>query len=150
MAAADAIWWIFIEPKAGREDATSLMHFVALQRPKETGKISSDPGLCRMHEVIAHTGAALRLDARRLEVLRWNPAWTSLQVFADSKPTFELIAKISEYLTSNYIAGIGPSSPRIYSWIWFNKLLSLQGSGRRLRDLPSPSESTLRLTVDLN
>ncbi|KAJ6586639.1 hypothetical protein B0H10DRAFT_1832260, partial [Mycena sp. CBHHK59/15] len=43
MAAVDAIWRIFIEPKAGREDPTSLTHFVALHRPKETGKIGSDP-----------------------------------------------------------------------------------------------------------
>ncbi|KAG1811373.1 uncharacterized protein BJ212DRAFT_1465633 [Suillus subaureus] len=33
MACADAIWCIFIEPKAARDDATSLMHFVALNRP---------------------------------------------------------------------------------------------------------------------
>jgi hypothetical protein len=30
MACADAIWCIFIEPKAARDDAMSLMHFVAL------------------------------------------------------------------------------------------------------------------------
>ncbi|KAJ6567851.1 hypothetical protein B0H10DRAFT_2200069 [Mycena sp. CBHHK59/15] len=105
MAAADAIWRIFIEPKAGREDPTSLMHFVALHRPKETGKIGSDPGFRRMHEVIAHTGAALRLDAWRLEVLRRNPQWTSLQAFADSKPSLELIMTISNYLASHYVAG---------------------------------------------
>ncbi|KAJ7795392.1 hypothetical protein B0H14DRAFT_3554585 [Mycena olivaceomarginata] len=105
MAAADAIWRIFIEPKTGREDPTSLMHFVALLRPKETGKIGSDPGFRRMHEVIAHAGAALRLDAWRIEVLRRNPKWTSLQAFADSKPSFELITTISDYLASHYVAG---------------------------------------------
>jgi hypothetical protein len=73
MAAADAIWRIFIEPKTGHEDPTSMMHFVALLRPKETGKIGSDPGFRRMHEVIGHAGAALRLDAWRIEVLRRNP-----------------------------------------------------------------------------
>jgi hypothetical protein len=105
MAAADAIWRIFIEPKAGREDTNSLMHFVALLRPKETGKIGSDPGFRRMHEVIAHTGAALRLDAWRLEVLRRNPKWTSLQAFADSNPSVELVNEISDYLASHYVAG---------------------------------------------
>ncbi|KAJ7731384.1 hypothetical protein B0H16DRAFT_1665276 [Mycena metata] len=105
MAAADAIWRIFIQPKVGREDQTSLMHYIALLRPKETGKIGSDPGFRRMHEVIAHVGAALRLDAWRVEVLRRNPLWTSLQVFADSKPSFALVTEISDYLASHYVAG---------------------------------------------
>ncbi|KAJ6586746.1 hypothetical protein B0H10DRAFT_1925747 [Mycena sp. CBHHK59/15] len=105
MACADAIWRIFIEPKAGREDANSLMSFVALHRPKETGKIGSDPGFRRMHEVIMHTGAALRLDAWRIEVLRRNPAWKSLDDFAASKPTYKLLVEISEYLASHYVAG---------------------------------------------
>ncbi|KAJ7090155.1 hypothetical protein C8R44DRAFT_835959 [Mycena epipterygia] len=81
MAAADAIWRIFIEPKSG------------------------DPGFRRMHDVIAHIGAALRLDAWRIEVLRRNPQWTTLQKFADSKPSFELITEISDYLASHYVAG---------------------------------------------
>ncbi|KAK7032885.1 hypothetical protein R3P38DRAFT_2618776 [Favolaschia claudopus] len=105
MAAADAIWRIFIEPKMGRDDTTSLMHFVALLRPKETGKISSDPGFRRMHEVVAHVGAALRLDAWRIEVLRRNSKWTSLQAFAESKPSFDLVTEISQYLASHCVAG---------------------------------------------
>ncbi|KAJ7750589.1 hypothetical protein B0H16DRAFT_1663320 [Mycena metata] len=96
---------IFIQPKVGREDQTSLMHYIALLRPKETGKIGSDPGFRRMHEVIAHAGAALRLDAWRVEVLRRNPLWTSLQVFADSKPSFALVTEISDYFASHYVAG---------------------------------------------
>ncbi|KAJ7019237.1 hypothetical protein C8F04DRAFT_1323987 [Mycena alexandri] len=105
MACADAIWRIFIMPKEGREDANSLMHFVALHRPKETGKIGSDPGFRRMHEVIMHTGAALRLDAWRVEVKRRNPAWKSLEDFAASKPTLPDLVKISEYIVSHYVAG---------------------------------------------
>ncbi|KAJ7750541.1 hypothetical protein B0H16DRAFT_1663309 [Mycena metata] len=78
MAAADAIWRIFIQPKVGHEDQTSLMHYIALLRPKETGKIGSDPGFRRMHEVIAHAGAALRLDAWRVEVLLPAPCFLKL------------------------------------------------------------------------
>jgi hypothetical protein len=105
MACADAIWRIFIEPKAGRDDQNSLMNFVALHRPKETGKIGSDPGFRRMHEVIMHTGAALRLDAWRVELNRRNSAWKSLDDFAASKPSFEDLVKISEHLASHYVAG---------------------------------------------
>ncbi|KAJ7216067.1 hypothetical protein GGX14DRAFT_562506 [Mycena pura] len=106
MACADAIWRIFIEPKKGREDANSLMHFVAQQREKETGKIGSDPGFRRMLEVIMHTGAALRLDAWRVEVKRRKPlVWKSLDNFAASKPTFANLVELSEYLASHYVAG---------------------------------------------
>ncbi|KAJ6607144.1 hypothetical protein B0H10DRAFT_2307406 [Mycena sp. CBHHK59/15] len=71
----------------------------------ETGKIGSDPGFRRMHEVITHEGVALRLDAWRVEVLRRNPAWTSLEAFAASKPSFELLEEISNYLASHYVTG---------------------------------------------
>ncbi|KAJ6578606.1 hypothetical protein B0H10DRAFT_1836287 [Mycena sp. CBHHK59/15] len=104
MACADAIWRIFIEPKLAREDVNSLMHFVALHRPKETGKISSDPGFRRMHDIIMHSGAALRLDAWRVELLWRDPTWTSLEGFASSKPSWYQIGLISEYLASHYVA----------------------------------------------
>ncbi|KAJ6619420.1 hypothetical protein B0H10DRAFT_2163973 [Mycena sp. CBHHK59/15] len=67
MACADAIWRIFIKPILAREDTNSVMHFIDLHREKETGKIGSDPGFRRMHEVITHEGVALRLDAWRVE-----------------------------------------------------------------------------------
>jgi hypothetical protein len=63
MACADAIWRIFIEPKNARQDTNSLMAFVGLYHPRETGKIGSAPGFRRMHEVIQHNGIALQLDA---------------------------------------------------------------------------------------
>ncbi|OCH85843.1 hypothetical protein OBBRIDRAFT_814892 [Obba rivulosa] len=55
MACADVIWKLCIQPKAVREDETSLMHEIAVIRPKETAKIGSNkPGFHRMHEVIQH------------------------------------------------------------------------------------------------
>ncbi|KAJ7218441.1 hypothetical protein GGX14DRAFT_356865 [Mycena pura] len=105
MACADAIWRIFIKPVSAREDANSVMRFAALHRAKETGKIGSDPGFRRMHELITHQGVSLRLDAWRVEVLRRNPKWTSLEEFAASKPSFELIEGISNYLASHYVGG---------------------------------------------
>ncbi|KAH9919663.1 hypothetical protein B0H21DRAFT_702085 [Amylocystis lapponica] len=56
MAATDALWKIFIFPKAARADDTSLMKMVAEIRPKETSKIASKPGFRRMHEVVQHVG----------------------------------------------------------------------------------------------
>src|SRR6266478_5081112 len=62
MACADAIWQIFINPKEGREDENSLSKHVGQIRPKETGKIDTNPGFRRMHEVIQHVGIVSRLD----------------------------------------------------------------------------------------
>ncbi|KAJ7105154.1 hypothetical protein C8R44DRAFT_529514, partial [Mycena epipterygia] len=105
MACADAIWRIFIEPKDGRLDPNSLMAYVAEHRPRETGKIASNPGFRRMHEVIQHDGIVLRLDAWRVEAKRRNPLWTSLEEFVKSKPSDALIDEMGNYLANNYVSG---------------------------------------------
>jgi hypothetical protein len=105
MACADAVWRIFIEPKQGRQDDNSLMAYVAQSRPRETGKIGSNPGFRRMHEVIRHTGIVLRLDAWRVEATRRNPAWTSLEIFAKSEPSEPLIDDMANHLAEQYVAG---------------------------------------------
>ena len=105
MACVDALWRIFIEPGTSRLDVNSLLQFVAQYRPRETGKIGSDPGFCRMHEVISHTGIALRLDAWRAEVEKRNCEWTSLEAYARSEPTQEHIEEIADCLAVNYVAG---------------------------------------------
>ena len=112
MAAADAIWRIFLEPKNSREDPTSLMSFVSLHRPRETGKIGSAPGFRRMHEVIAHEGIALRLDAWTTEV-RKRGACLTLEEFAATSPTEEKIVELSDYLAGHYVAG-GQESADIF------------------------------------
>ncbi|KAJ7640085.1 hypothetical protein DFH06DRAFT_1334987 [Mycena polygramma] len=105
MACADAVWRIFIQPSQGRQDDTSLMAYVTQSRPRETGKIGSNPGFRRMHEVIQHNGIVLRLDAWRVEAKRRNPAWSSLELFAKSQPSDELIDEMANYLAENYVAG---------------------------------------------
>lgn len=104
MACVDAIWHIFIEPKAARDDITSLMHFVALNRPCKTGKIGSDPGFRWMHEVIGHTGITLCLDAWWVEVQWQFTTYTSLEDFATMKPSQELLEEMSHSLAKNYVA----------------------------------------------
>ncbi|KAJ7626572.1 hypothetical protein DFH06DRAFT_1103450 [Mycena polygramma] len=105
MACADALWRIFIEPKDGRADPNSLMAYVGEHRPRETGKIGSNPGFRRMHEVIRHDGIVLRLDAWRVEAKRRNPLWLSLNDFAKSKPTDALIDEMANYLVERYVSG---------------------------------------------
>jgi hypothetical protein len=105
MACADAIWRIFIEPKRAREDSNSLMAVVALYRPHETGKIGTAPGFRHMHEVIQHSGIALRLDAWQTEAWLRNANWKSLDDFAASNPTMESIDKMANYMAAHYVAG---------------------------------------------
>ncbi|KAF8169463.1 hypothetical protein K438DRAFT_1615122 [Mycena galopus ATCC 62051] len=104
MACADAIWRIFIEPKNARVDPTSLMTYVAQHRPRETGKIGSNPGFRRMHEVIRHDGIVLRLDAWRVEAKRRNLG-LSLEDFARSKPSIAVLDDMANYLAENYVSG---------------------------------------------
>jgi hypothetical protein len=105
MAAADALWRIFLENKLVRDDENSLMHFVALHRPKETGTIGSNPGFRRMHEVITQDGVALRLDAWRVELQKMNKEWDTLDKFAASHPTKAQIRAIANVLATKYVAG---------------------------------------------
>ena len=105
MACADAIWRIFIKKKECRDDENSLMQFLAVHHVRDSGKIGSAPGFRRMHEVILQEGVALRLDAWRMEVCKRNPAWTSLNQFAESKPSYEDLTAIANDIVRDYIAG---------------------------------------------
>lgn len=104
MACADALWRIFIEPKAARDDVNSLMSFVALHRGNETGTIGSKPGFRRMHEVIGYDGVALRLDAWRTAATQENSTWDSLEAFAKAQPPFEAIQQLANTLATDYVA----------------------------------------------
>ena len=95
MACADALWRIFIHPKKSDIDSNSLMGLVSQIRPKETGRIKSKPGFRRMHEIIQHVGIVSRLDMWRIAVSRRNSAHTTLEDFAKSEPSWELIENIS-------------------------------------------------------
>ena len=98
MACADALWRIFINHKQSGVDSNSLMAQVSQIRPKETGKIKTNPGFRRMHEIIQHVGIVSRLDVWRLAATKKNPAYTTLEAFAESDPTLEDLMKMSEQI----------------------------------------------------
>jgi hypothetical protein len=77
MAAADAIHRIFIAPLSSRHDSNGLLQYVGQIWPKETGKITSKPGFCRMHEVIQHVG-----------IISWLQCWAR---YANEKFKHELL-----------------------------------------------------------
>ncbi|EPQ53956.1 hypothetical protein GLOTRDRAFT_43933 [Gloeophyllum trabeum ATCC 11539] len=95
MAAADAIWKIFIQPKSAREDDTSLMKTVAQIRPKETLKIGSKPGFRRMHEIIQHVGIVSRLDCWKQAVTNWLPTFNTFETWVESKPEWEDVKQLA-------------------------------------------------------
>lgn len=105
MACANAIWCIFINLHAARDDVNSLIHIVALNHPWEMGKIASNPKFRQMHEVIMHNGIALWLDCWRVNVAKWNTVWGSLESFTKSRPRWKDIEEISTKLVGNYVGG---------------------------------------------
>ncbi|KAF8167142.1 hypothetical protein B0H34DRAFT_812416, partial [Crassisporium funariophilum] len=106
MAAADAIWRVFIHPKKAKIDMgdNSLMSFVSQIRPKETGKIESNPGFRRLHEVIQHTGIVSRLDSWRVEIHKKTPEMNSLEDYARSKPSFEALQEMAITVSRAHVA----------------------------------------------
>ena len=112
MACADAIWRIFLQPKAARVDESCLMEHVGEIRPKETGKIGSGPGFRTMHEVIQHVGIASRLDCWQLAANTEKPSCQSLEEFAKLKPTWEDIQAIANKLALEKVADAEMSARR--------------------------------------
>lgn len=103
MACADALWRTWIQPSEGRDDPNSMIHHIGILRPDETGKILTKPGYQRMHHVIRHDVSASMLDCWVKEASRRNPAWTSLEKFAESEPSWDLIIEISHSIIENYV-----------------------------------------------
>lgn len=104
MACADALWRIFIQPSKVRLDDTSLIQDISKLRPKETGIITSNPGFWRMHQSIGQVGICRRLDCWRIAVGHREGKFTDLNAFAESKPSFEYLAELSDSITKQYVA----------------------------------------------
>ncbi|KAF8168746.1 hypothetical protein BJ912DRAFT_862514, partial [Pholiota molesta] len=106
MAAADAIWRIFIHPKKTKIEMgdNSLMSFVGQIRPRETGKIESNPGFCWLHEVIQHTGIVSRLDSWRVEIHKKTPEMNNLEDYARSKPSFKALQEMAITVSKAHVA----------------------------------------------
>ncbi|KAL1749597.1 hypothetical protein FB107DRAFT_294922 [Schizophyllum commune] len=102
MAAADAIWRIFLRNKCGKGDPNSVLHLVSLMRPHDSNKIGSNPRFRQMHEVIMHVGAVLRLDAWR-EAAGSRAPYSSLDEFAASKPSLDDLEAAASLLVLSHV-----------------------------------------------
>ena len=104
MACADALWRTWVEPKDSRIDENSLFQHAGILKPDDTGKFGTNPGFRRMHDMIHHDIWASMLDCWRLEAVARDPNWASLEDFAQSKPSWDLIMEMSESIVEKYIA----------------------------------------------
>ncbi|KAL1698522.1 hypothetical protein EV121DRAFT_218038 [Schizophyllum commune] len=102
MAAADAIWRIFLRNKCGKGDPNSVLHLVSLMRPHDSNKIGSNPRFRQMHEVIMHVGAVLRLDAWR-EAAGSGAPYSSLDEFAALEPSLDDLEAAASTLVLSHV-----------------------------------------------
>ncbi|PPQ76588.1 hypothetical protein CVT26_012793 [Gymnopilus dilepis] len=103
MACVDALWRTWIQPTAARTDPNSLYQHVGILRPKETGKVGTNPGFRRMHDIIHHDLWASMLDCWKLEAASRNPKWTTLDEFMKSEPSWQLIEDMSRNIVKKYV-----------------------------------------------
>ncbi|KAG8795698.1 hypothetical protein FRC12_010935 [Ceratobasidium sp. 428] len=152
MAIADAIRRLFFDPERPRTGHPthphSIFHLCALLRPREIGKISTNPGFRRTHSLIEHLALATISDAWRLvvkarfgvELKEWRPTW-------------EQVVDVSRQVVREYVAPFsyrparrpGPTKDLVQDQIRLfnqNALLYLgirraarYGDVRRVRDL---------------
>ena len=105
MACVDALWRTYLQVKEGCEDVNSTYQHVGILRPQETGLMTTKPGFRRMHDVVHHELRAVILECWRKEssalVLTDS---VSLKAFAETKPDWELIVKLSEDIVRKYVA----------------------------------------------
>ncbi|KAG9120456.1 hypothetical protein FRC07_004049 [Ceratobasidium sp. 392] len=152
MAMADALRRLWFDPKRPRAGHSthplSIFHLCTLLRPREIGKISSNPGFQQTHSLIEHLTLATISDAWRLvvkakfglELGKWRPTW-------------EEVVEVSRQVVREYVAPLsyrpakraGPKSDLVQDQIRLfnqNALLYLSttraaryGDVRRVRDL---------------
>ncbi|KAH9008730.1 hypothetical protein EDB85DRAFT_2078080 [Lactarius pseudohatsudake] len=105
MACVDVLWRTYLQVKEGREDVNSTYEHVGILRPRETGLMTMKPGFRRMHDVVHHELRAVILECWCKESSRLVSAASesaSLKVFAETKPDWDLIVKISEDIVRKY------------------------------------------------
>ncbi|KAE9409896.1 hypothetical protein BT96DRAFT_953220 [Gymnopus androsaceus JB14] len=104
MACVDTFWRIWVKPKEGRQDESSMMEHMGTLRPDDTGKFGSLPGFRMVHDAINHDLTASLLDCWLLEAKKRFPSCSSLDDFAAAGLSWEEIVAMSEDIVENYVA----------------------------------------------
>ncbi|KAI0085494.1 hypothetical protein BDY19DRAFT_996633 [Irpex rosettiformis] len=100
MAAADAMWRMFIKPQSQRMHPNGLYQQACKIRPHDSGRIGSKPGFRLMHDLILQCAMARMLDVWRV-VVEKLPEGT-LAVYAEAASWAD-IEKLSHDLVANYV-----------------------------------------------
>ncbi|KAI0071748.1 hypothetical protein K474DRAFT_1606364, partial [Panus rudis PR-1116 ss-1] len=103
MAAADAIWKMFIEPKELQQDPHGLFQHACRIRPHQTHNIKTKPGFRLMHDLIHQCGTARMLDIWETEIHKRNSSHTSLADFANSNPSWQDVVDLSLQIVRTYV-----------------------------------------------
>lgn len=101
MVATNAFWHAHIQLQEGHKDPTGFMEYIHHLRAHETGKFTSTPGFCCLHDSIHHATWVDVLDCWRLEAL--SLGHHSLKMFVSAQPSWELISKMSETMVQKYL-----------------------------------------------
>ncbi|KAJ3475461.1 hypothetical protein NLI96_g11820 [Meripilus lineatus] len=105
MAAADAMWRIFMPAKNPSEDPSSFLNLMKKLRPNQYGRIQSSAKFRDQHELVSEVGIVLQLDAWRVEISR--QFGKSLEEWAISEPSLQEIQEVADVLATRYVAGEG-------------------------------------------
>ncbi|QRV87441.1 hypothetical protein RhiJN_15459 [Ceratobasidium sp. AG-Ba] len=105
MALADAMYRLWIFPERSRSGHPthphSLFHLCTLLRPREIGKISTNPGFRRTHSLIQHLALATIAEGWRLTVRRLYGV-----ELKDWRPTWEQVVNVSRQVVSEHVAAL--------------------------------------------
>ncbi|KAH7335286.1 hypothetical protein B0J17DRAFT_69630 [Rhizoctonia solani] len=157
MAMADAIWRLWIEPERPRTGHPthphSIFHLCALLRPREIGKMSTNPGFRRTHSIIEHLTVASIADAWGLAVKakfnvklnQWKPTWEDVITMSHevvreyvASPMYRLSGRNRQSQTSNTANAVKDQS-RLFNRDGLLYLATTQasryGDVRRMEDL---------------
>ncbi|KAF8272035.1 hypothetical protein EI94DRAFT_1566986 [Lactarius quietus] len=103
MACVDTLWRTYLQNEDDRKDVNSTFQHARILHTQETRILTTKPGFRQMHDVIHHELCAAILECWRTEALLSQPGVTSLRQFAESKPDWDLIVKLSEGIVRKYI-----------------------------------------------
>lgn len=103
MSCADALYRMFLGPKASHKDDASLHAYVHLLYPNDSSRISNNKGsFQQLSDCILRTGTADRLECWRAYIHSMRPECDTLQKFAELSPTFGDLTSISRILAKTY------------------------------------------------
>lgn len=109
MACAETIWRVFLKESKARaaDERTSFYSNFKILRPRDSSGLSTSFKFRPIHEAIRHIGACRRLDSWRVALERRG--FSSLQGFADTCPTWDLIKEVAVEVAEEFI----PDSRRL-------------------------------------